>query len=610
MADSERLRALLHYVSETITVGDAEGRIVWASGNPGGTLGYPDEFWIGRTIFDVIHPDDLPKILAWRDELLQHPERAVRGEFRIQAADGTWQHVEGSGVNRLDDPLIEGLVVTTRNIHDRKLAEEKLASQAAILERIAVGAPLATTLAEVDAFVAEFGDHAVGDHLRSIATERASSADRLAHLAMHDALTGLPNRVLLRDRLTGALTRVGRIGGKVAVLFVDLDRFKMVNDGLGHGAGDSLLAAAARRLERAVRPIDTVARFGGDEFVVVCEAVEDDEHATLIAYRIARVFDEAFHVRGRDVVLTCSVGVALADDPSTDADGLVRDADAAMYRAKEAGRSRVEVFDREMHEAAAARLHVEAELRRGVAEGQLLVHFHPIVDVPTGRVVSLEVLTRWEHPERGLLLPDSFIPLAEESSLIVALEEEVRILALRDAAPWVDRDVWVTLNASARHLGAPDFVDRLVVDLDRHGWPADRLTLELTESVLLSEHAAVRSALHALRELGVRLVVDDFGTGYSSLGELHRFELDGVKVDRSFVHDVHRSDRDVAFVRAIVGMADALGVTCVAEGVETEEQRDALLAVGCRLQQGFLFTQPVPARDVVHLLPEPRRLVG
>jgi diguanylate cyclase (GGDEF)-like protein/PAS domain S-box-containing protein len=603
MPDRERLLALLHHVSETITVGAADGTILWASGNPGGTLGYPDEYWLGKTIFDVIHPDDLDRILAWRDELLGHPEREVHGEFRVRGADGGWHDVEGVGVNRLDDPLIGGLVVTTRNITSRKRAERKLAIQAAVLERIAVGAPLAGTLAEIDAFAAEFGDVEVGEHLRSIATEQASNTERLANLAMHDGLTGLPNRLLLRDRLVGALARVERLGGHVAVLFVDLDRFKMVNDGLGHGAGDQLLASAARRLERGVRPIDTVARFGGDEFVVVCEGVEGDEHALLVAERIARVFGEAFHVRGQDVVLTCSVGVALTADTDTDPDALVRDADAAMYRAKEGGGARVEVFDREMHESVAARLHVEAELRRGVAEGQLLAHFQPIVDVPSGRTVSTEVLARWQHPERGLLLPDLFLPLAEESSLVVALEEEVRRLALRDAASWVDRDVWLTLNVSARHLASPAFVERLVADVDARGWRCDRLTLELTERVLLSDHAMVRTSLHALRELGVRLVIDDFGTGYSSLGELHRFELDGVKIDRSFIADVDRSERDATLVRAIVGMAEALGVTCVAEGVESASQRDALLDLGCRLQQGHLFSRPVAAPELVRLLP-------
>ena len=542
----EQLRALLRNVSDTITVIDAEGTVVWQSGNPGGTLGMPDEFWNGRVGFDFLHPDDVEQMGLWLAELLSAPGTEVRGEYRIAAPGGEWTHVDASAVNLLHDPLINGVLLTTRNINHRKEHEE---------------------------------------HLR--------------HLALHDSLTGLPNRALLLDRLTHALERMDRRAGMVAVLFCDLDRFKLVNDSLGHAPGDEVLVTFAQRLTEVLRPGDTVARFGGDEFLVLCEDVENEEHARSIASRIDAALAAPFVIDGSEVVLTASIGVALARSPQDSADTLLRDADAAMYRAKDRGRARIEIFDRSIHDDVVARLRVESELRQALARGELLAHYEPLVDLKTGEIVGVEALARWQHPTRGLLPPKFFLSVAEESGLVVSLDIAMLRRAIEESAGFVRR-VAVGVNLSAQTLVDPDIVatvaDALAV------WPGTVLVVELTEGALLVDDVALQQTLSGLRELGVAIVVDDFGTGFSSLGYLHRFPVSSVKIDRSFVERLDARDSDAALVGAVIGMADALGLRTVAEGVETVAQRDLLVELGCGVGQGFLFSPPVTPSALQELL--------
>jgi diguanylate cyclase (GGDEF)-like protein/PAS domain S-box-containing protein len=650
----ERLRALLRHVSDTVTVFDGEGNIIWLSGGGKPTLGRTDEEYVGDNTFNHLHPDDRLLMAGLLTEILTEPDREVSAEYRLRHVDGSYVFCEGTAVNRLGDPLIQGIVLTSRNINARKRNDLVLRSQARILESIATGQPLDDTLGlivqlvddlvagssctiELDSPNAEAaaadaepwarglvgitnavrlgvlragidagrvptpGDSDVLDaagHLAAIALERARSEDRMARLALHDALTALPNRTLLLDRLETAMRRMGRHQLSVAVLFLDIDRFKVVNDSFGHGAGDELLVALAGRLQSAVRPGDTVARFGGDEFVVVCEDIVDSAHARTVAKRLEAAFDEPFRLSGGDVVATVSVGIALASSMNESAETLLRDADSAMYQAKAEGRGRVAVFDATVRARSMERLQLEGEFRQGLARGELVVHYQPVIDIRADRVVGVEALARWRHPTRDLLLPLEFLELAEETGLVVPMEQEVLHRALSDAVAWGVHDIDLAVNASAVHIAQPDYVSQVREALEGTGWPADRLILELTERVLLADDHSVLQTLGALREMGVRLVVDDFGTGYSSLGYLHRFPVDGVKIDRSFVERLGTGDRDEAVVRAILAMAEALSLEVVAEGIETGLQLQVLRRLGCRQAQGFLLGPPVSADEI------------
>ncbi|MBV9255127.1 MAG: EAL domain-containing protein [Actinobacteria bacterium] len=437
---------------------------------------------------------------------------------------------------------------------------------------------------------------AVANVLGSV-IERRRTDDQLAHQALHDPLTGLPNRGLLIDRLEQALARRARTGGGLAVLFLDVDRFKLVNDGLGHGAGDELLKAVAARLLHVVRPSDTVARFGGDEFVVVCEEATDEPTAVSLANRICESLSDRIEVGSRRMQVTVSVGIALAEPGRTDPEAVLRDADAAMYRAKERGRARVELFDSSLRERVMERLDAEAALRQAIDGEELRLVFQPEVSLADGTVVGVESLLRWQHPEKGLLGPGAFLPMAEETGLIVqmgtwALEEACRHATEwrgnnLDAPPFV---VWV--NLSARQLCEPGLSDRVREILERTGADPTMLGIEITESVLMEDIDAVGAALTALEALGLKLAIDDFGTGFSSLSYLKQFPVHMLKVDQSFVAGLGQDDGDSAIVRAVIELAHSLGLTCVAEGVETAQQMSALRRLGCDSAQGYYFDRP------------------
>ena len=455
---------------------------------------------------------------------------------------------------------------------------------------------------------------ATAARLASLAIDRSRAQDRLAHQAMHDVLTGLPNRTLLLDRLSGALARSGGDRGVVAVLFLDVDRFKVINDSLGHSVGDQLLVAFADRLREAVRPDDTVARFGGDELVVVLERVTSMDEVRGVAARIEASLRAPFQLGESEVVLTASIGIAVGEGPKDTPESVLRNADTAMYRAKERGRDRIELFDDELRARAVNRLLFENDLRRALRREELVVHYQPVVDLGTGGIIGVEALVRWDHPRRGLVPPDAFVQLAAETGLIVPLGRLVLEQAVADAARWADghpglaTELLVAINVSPRQLAAT----ALAADVQRvcaqHGWPLHALALELTETELVADADVAHRALAELSELGVRLCVDDFGTGYSSLSYLHRFPMDIVKIDRSFVASIGREASGLAIATGVVSMAHALDQVAVAEGIEAPEQLAALRDLGCDWGQGFLFSEPVDAAGIDALLGGDRRL--
>jgi diguanylate cyclase (GGDEF)-like protein/PAS domain S-box-containing protein len=438
--------------------------------------------------------------------------------------------------------------------------------------------------------------HVVANVMGS-AIERASREALALHRAMHDPLTGLPNRDLFHDRLELALARSRRGAPPPAVLIADLDQFKLINDSLGHLAGDELLCGVAPRLAEAVRATDTVARFGGDEFVVLCDGVESELEALALARRLAAVLNEPLHVAGGPVYVSASFGVAFGDAGS-DATSLLRDADAALYRAKALGRGRCELFDAPMRAKMGARLELETGLRSALDHGEITLNYQPVVDMASGRPVAYEALMRWTHPVLGPIGPVDFIPVAEDTGLIVPLGRWALLAACTHAASLGPDGAPVSVNLAPRQLSYPGIVADVADALEHTGLEPSKLLLELTESALLEGADSPLSVLEELKALGVALVLDDFGTGYSSLSYLQRFPLDGLKIDRAFVAEMTTDGRDAALVQAVVTMARSLGLTVVPEGIETESQREALLALGCRYGQGFLFGHPLPASEL------------
>jgi diguanylate cyclase (GGDEF)-like protein len=409
--------------------------------------------------------------------------------------------------------------------------------------------------------------------------------------------------VLLEDRVTRALARSGVSDGRVAVLFLDVDRFKVINDSLGHAVGDELLRVLAQRLQSNMRPHDTIARFGGDEFVMLTEDWATNDAPALLAERIAESLREPLRVDGTNVVATVSIGVAVAT-AAHDAGALLRDADAAMYQAKEQGRDRWVLFDSAMREAATQRLETENALRRALGCGELRVHYQPLVEIVSGRITSVEALVRWAKDESTLILPNDFIPVAEETGLIIQLGATVLREACRQVAEWRRQipclsELSLSVNLSARELLNPGIVEQVREAVETCGLEPSVLCLEITESVLLDDTESCARSLRALHALGVRVAVDDFGTGYSSLTYLKRLDVDTLKIDQSFVAGlgIGTSTRDRAIVAGIIDLAHAFGLTTVAEGVETPEQVAQLNALGCRLAQGYHFCRPLPPGD-------------
>jgi diguanylate cyclase (GGDEF)-like protein/PAS domain S-box-containing protein len=437
-------------------------------------------------------------------------------------------------------------------------------------------------------------------------TAQIKAEKALAYQALHDPVTGLANRVALMDRLSQALAALERQPGRLAVLYVDLDHFKAINDSFGHDAGDQVLTEVGRRLSHLSRHADTVARLGGDEFVLLCGALRDDDDVDLIGDRIVREIRAPYIEDGRDLSTTSSVGIIVTRDPLTEPEQLIRDADEAMYGVKETGRNRYLVYDPAQRLPGGTGL-LQAELSRALEGEELFLLYQPLFSLEDRSLMGVEALVRWRHPEHGIVLPDDFIPFAEQHGLIARIDSFVLNEACRQLAEWVAREGWpseftMAVNVSGAELSDPGFAEHVAEVTRRHGVPASQLCLEMTETALVGEWGDVQETLAALSRLGVRLALDDFGTGYSSLAHLQRMKVDILKIDRSFVAQIGRSPRDREIVAAVMAMSHTLGTTVIGEGIETSQQLDTLAGLDCDQGQGFLFARPLSPEALVALV--------
>ncbi len=461
-----------------------------------------------------------------------------------------------------------------------------------------------TQIEQAERHVGELSSH-IAEQQR-ISQELQHSREHFRHAAFHDALTGLPNRTLLLDHLTLAIERARRHSDHLfAVLFVDLDRFKNINDSLGHGVGDLLLVALARRLEGCLRPMDTVARLGGDEFAILLDGLADTRAAITVAERVQSELTQPFNLNGHEVYTTASIGIALSATGYTHPENVLRDADTAMYRAKENGKARHELFDTVMHARAVALLTLENDLRRAVERREFLVYYQPIIALDTNRITGFEALLRWPHAERGFVAPDEFIPLAEETGLIFEIGRWVLGEACRQMChlqKLVPQPLTISVNLSSRQFSQPNLIEQIKQTLAETGLDPRSLLLEITESVVMENAETAATMLKQLRALGVQLSIDDFGTGYSSLSYLHRFPVSMLKIDRTFIGRMSVGGENTEIVRTIITLANNLGMQVVAEGVETEAQLAHLRKLNCAYGQGYLFSRPVAAEQAAALL--------
>jgi diguanylate cyclase (GGDEF)-like protein/PAS domain S-box-containing protein len=546
----DRYRSLVQNSSDTTLVVGSNAVVKYASPAVESLLGLSPDEVVGLQATALVHPDDRPTVERELAARLQETVVSEPIQFRIASSDGSWRYAEAVVTDLRDRPSVGGYVANLRDVTERKEAESLL-----------------------------------------------------AHQALHDPLTGLPNRILLVDRLRRAIARSRRHESpKPVVMFLDLDRFKLVNDSLGHGVGDELLAEVADRLRGVVRETDTVARFGGDEFVMLCEDVVDDKSVSALAERIKTELERPFELRGEQLRVGVSIGVAAVEDDGRSAAELLGDADYAMYLAKaRVGSGRVQHFDRATRESARQRVHTETALSKALERNELVVHYQPVIASANRGIVGVEALTRWQHPTRGLVMPGDFLEVAEQTGLIVPIGKWVLEEACRQVKKWNScrpgrEPLALSVNLSGRQLAEPHLVDEISAVLSRVGIGSDalRICLEITETLLPSDQQEAARRVHELHELGIELAIDDFGTGYSSLLYVRELPIGVVKIDRTFVAGLGISGRDSAIVSAVVRLAGALGLRVVAEGVETEEQFAHLADMGCDYVQGFLFSPAVP----------------
>ena len=541
-ASEIRLAALVEHASDLVCVADDAGRVIYASPAVARVLNLSASELEGTPVFDLVHPDDRGNLMGRMEEIVNTPGISPSLEARVAHADGGWRHMEVVTTNLLNNPAVSGIVINARDI-----------------------------------------------------TERVEVAAQLEEKAFHDELTGLPNRSLLLDRLADALHRASRHDRMVGVLFLDLDRFKVVNDSLGHSVGDELLSETARRLEQTIRPDDTVARLGGDEFVVVIGNMVRTTDALVAAERVRSAVAQPVTLGNESTVVTTSVGIAIAFGDESPAE-LLQDADTAMYRAKEGGRDRAEMFDDHLRAQAVRRHSVEQTLRSALENKRIEVHFQPLVRISDGSVVGAEALARIRTPEGELLQPVEFIDVAEDSGLIADLGSQVLALAFQRVSRWsknANRPFSMAVNVSARQLADPTFPTLVGEALEKNNLEPQQVALEFTESALIAANPVTEQVLGELTELGIRMGLDDFGTGFSSMTYLKRFPINFLKIDRTFVAGLDSNDDDTAIVTGTVALAHSLGLQVVAEGVETEPQLQQLQKLQCDLAQGFHFSEPV-----------------
>ena len=509
-------------------------------------------------------------------------------------------------LNAIDDVVMRSAAIELRiaSIALATFAKEdgSLAGMICVVD----DSPRAWTASEV-ATIAEFGNLAATElQLRQLLTDREVREQRLRHESVHDPLTGLPNRTLFMRRLADATLRARRGGdGLFAVLFLDVDGFKLVNDSMGHHVGDEMLVSIARRLEGCVRGGDIVARLGGDEFAILLERIIDVRDAAMVAERVQESLQVPLMVGGYEHATSASIGVALSSGANELPEYVLRSADIAMYRAKNTGRGRYEMFDRAMHAEALSRLQIETDLRHAFDRNEFFLHYQPIVSLESGRIIGAEALVRWRHFERGVVSPAMFVPVAEDTGLIVPLGRWVLREACRQARQWLSetKDSFsVSVNLSVREFAQPDLVKTVAAILEETGLPACALRIEITESAIIGQKHPAIETVEQLRALGVAIHLDDFGTGYSALSYLHRLPLDAVKVDRAFTASIDQEERPLHVVRAIISLAHAIGLEVVAEGVANQRQLELLREMGCDLAQGFIFSRPCNTDEMGALL--------
>jgi diguanylate cyclase (GGDEF)-like protein/PAS domain S-box-containing protein len=558
VSESDRFRSAFDYAAIGMALLSTEGRWLQVNRSLCHILGYTEKELLLTDFLSVTHPDDLPTALSNIGQLLKGKVQASQMEKRYIHKSGheVWVHWSVSMVRDQYSKSVH-LIFQIQDITDRKLAEQQL-----------------------------------------------------HHDAFHDALTGLPNRALFMDHLKLAIARSRRnTAARFAVLYLDLDRFKIINDSLGHTIGDQLLVGIADRLKKNLRPGDTVARLGGDEFTILIEDIADETESIQVAERIQQELSIPFILSGREVFTTVSMGIAPSETGYERAEDILRDADTAMYRAKSLGKARYEIFDKAMHARAINLLQMETDMRRALDREEFLLHYQPIVALDNFRLRGFEALVRWQHPERGFISPMDFIPVAEETGLIIQLGEWVMREACRQMQRWqkrfpVDPPLFISINLSSKQFSQNTLISTFSNILDETGVKPQTVKLEITESVVMENIDTATDMLRQLRSLGVQLAIDDFGTGYSSLSYLHRFPIDTLKIDRSFVTRMSENNENTEIVRTIVVLAQNLGMDVVAEGVETNEQLVLLQKLGCENGQGYFFSKPVHSDGAEKIIAE------
>ncbi len=552
-SNEARFHSLVANATDIILILDRAGIARYVSPATNKVLGIPNSSLTGTKLYNIVHHDDVNHARNIMDQAASSPSVNVTSELRLLHQNGSWRHVEVILINQLSQPEISGIIATLRDITERKEFEEQL-----------------------------------------------------THHAFHDALTGLPNRALFLDRLSLALSRTARHENPVAIAFIDLDNFKVVNDSLGHQAGDRMLLEVTERIKSCLRPDDTLARLGGDEFVILIENAAGSA-AQMVAERIVKVLDEPIYIEHQACFTSASIGIAMSENSEDIPQFLLRDADTAMYAAKTSGKGKFSIFDRSMSVKASERLEFESELRTALERKEIVVYYQPIVSLEDEHMIGLEALMRWNHPKRGIVSPVKFIPVAEDTGLIIQLGEYVLIEACRQLKHWQDTypsnpPLKMSINLSPRQFQLPDIVDDVRAAIRRFGLDPRDIKLEITESVTVADPEKTCRKLEQLKAIGVLLAIDDFCTGYSSMTYLKSFPIDTIKIDRSFVSRLGNGVEDDAIVEAIITLAKTMRLDITGEGIETPDQLHRLQALGCDLGQGYLFAKPLTASDVTDIL--------